>query len=408
MDDFFDLLKATKKYAAYPVVFTSISALLVFLVSLLRLDDFGNLLGGFQAFLPVIFGAMLCVFTVYYSCRSLKKAAASATSLLCADAVLFACADSHFSLAFCVVFALVFTLIMTRAEMLYGFLFCLIISVLVSVLFVLLREEYIVLLKSIAQAVGKRSAAFGVLDNVFNLFSGRAFEDLFYYKSYSAVAHTDGRVVTGAVDIFKSSTAAPSSAARYLTGRYFAAIFIPLGFFAALCGRLEKEALLSFFFAFLLSAVSGDERLFYLLLLLVSPILYVGALAALFLAYLVSAFVDIRIGFYVSPSVIELIKYMNKPVYFVITAIIITVLSYYLCKLIALRFGLLKSAELPRSVRRLVDSLGGRRNILKIENGRVIVSNPNLVDILSVDCDIRENVITLIPEDMDKLRKLVD
>ena len=398
MDGFFDFVKRIKIFAAYPAVFAAAGLFGVHLLSLFHFVE-GNVFD----FAGMLFGVLFCAFAIYESCRSMKKAAAAVSVLLISDAVFSASVSTHFSFVFCILLTLLFWLVFSNADLLLGFLISLLSGVLLSVALVLMRDSYTELLRAFASAIKGRGATFGVLSNVMNLVFGSGFDALFYHKAYAATTLIDGRIVTGAVDIFSASDSPMKSAAEFLGGKYFASIFIPLGVFGALYRRLNKEILFAFLFTLALSVFFGDGRLFYLLLLTVSPLLYLGSLILILISYTVCAFIDMRIGFADGGTIIELFRFMDKPVYFVFTGILVTVLSYFFTRLIAAKFHLLSSNELPRSVRRLVASLGGRRNILKLENGCVIVANPNLIDILSVDCEIHENRITLLPDDFKRL-----
>ncbi|MBE6720031.1 MAG: hypothetical protein E7571_05170 [Ruminococcaceae bacterium] len=408
MDDFFDLLNKIKRYAAYPVIFTSVAVFFAHIISLFNLEGTERLSADIRSAAGVLFGAAVCAVTAYYSCRSFKKSLAAAFSLLCGDYVLYSAAEVHFSLVFCVFLAAVFWLILTNSDFFYGFLLCFSVSVLIAVAAVMFYPQYSEILKSFAERISGRGAVFGTLSNVFNLLFGSTFDSLFYYKSYSATTVVSGRIITGALDIFNTASSPQPSAAEFLSGRYFASIFIPLGMFAAIFKRLEKETLFAFLFTLTVSLTFGDERLFYLLLLLVSPLLYVGSLILIFAAYTVCNFVDIRIGFFEFPTLYGLIANMDKPLYFLSVGVVITLLAYFWCRLICEKFRLLENSDIPPSVRKLVNTLGGSRNILTIENGCVVVSNPNLIDILHLDCEIHENRVSLLQDDFNLLRKFVE
>ena len=402
MDDFFDFALKTKYTAAYPAVFTAAAMAAVYLVFIV-LDSAEH---EFSAAINVVFAVPFCTFSVYKFCKSAKKAVAAVCAYLVSDTMLFAACGAHFSLLFGVGITLLFCLVLRNTDLLIGYISVLAISVTFAVIFILLYERYTASLQAFAQIIEGRGALFGTLDNLSRLLFGDYFEGLFYHKSYSAATVVDGSITTGAVDIFKSADSPATSTAEFLTGRYFATVFIPLGVFAALFNRLKNEAVFAFLSALLLSVIFGDERLFYLLLLLVSPLLYVGSLIVIYLSYAVTAFVDIRIGFTNLPDIISMFRNMHKPVYFLVVGAVVALLSYFMCRLIAARFNLLSQDELPRDVKRLVNCLGGRENIVRISDGLVTVSNPNLIDILRLDCEIHENTVELYPDDFEIINRL--
>ena len=401
MDGFIDLLKKIKLYSAYPAVFVSAGLMAAYLLNMFGLVSFDV-----SQYAGIIFGVLFCAFTIYYSCKSIKKSAAAVCVILLSDAVFSTQTGVHFSLVFCVLLTLLMWLVFNNSELLIGFIISLFAGVLISVLFILINDGYTELLRSFAGLIKGRGAVFGVLSGVFNLFLGQGFDELFYHKAYSATTLINERIVSGAVDTFAAADSPQKSASEFLCGKYLAGIFIPAGIFVSLYDRLRKEVLFAFLFSLALSLLFGDSRIFHFMLLTVSPLLYIGSLILTFIAYTVCAFVDIRIGFVNGGNIIELFRYMDKPVYFILTGLITAVLSYFLTRLIAAKFNLLSFNELPRGVRKLVNSLGGRENILKVENGCVTVANPNLIDILNLDCEIHENSVTLIPDDFNLLKRI--
>ena len=58
----------------------------------------------------------------------------------------------------------------------------------------------------------------------------------------------------------------------------------------------------------------------------------------------------------------------------------------------------------PREVKALVKALGGERNIVSLEGEVLTVRNPNLIDIIKVDCDIHQDKVTLIEKDYEILK----
>ncbi len=402
MDDFFDLRTKTKYNAAYPAVFTACAAAIVYIAAIF----IGNLADGANTVLTIVFSLSFCAYSVYRYCKSAKKSIAAVCAYLGGDMMLNAACGAHFSLIMGVIITFAFCLIMQKTELLVGYISVLIVSAMISLIFILSYEQYTTALKSLAGAIQGRGAAFGVLDNVASLLFGDYFEALFYYKAYSVTTAVDGKIITGAVDIFNVFDSPHKSSAEFLTGKFISTVFIPLGVFVSLFKRLKDEVVFAFFSALMLSVLFGDNRLFYLLLFLVSPLLYVGSMIVVYIGYSVCSFVDIRIGFSRMPDIITMFKNMHKPVYFLLIGAITAALSYFVSRLIAERFDLLSTTELPRDVKRLVTYLGGLDNIVKISDGLVTVSNPNLIDILHLDCDIRENTVELYPDDFDIICKI--
>ena len=78
--------------------------------------------------------------------------------------------------------------------------------------------------------------------------------------------------------------------------------------------------------------------------------------------------------------------------YFIIAGTVLAALTYFLFRIVITKYDFESKMILPRVTNKLV-------NIIKVENGSVIVSNPNLIDVLKVDCEIHENTVTLYYDD---------
>ena len=124
----------------------------------------------------------------------------------------------------------------------------------------------------------------------------------------------------------------------------------------------------------------------------------------IFVSYFTTILARLGIGYTNYGSIVELIMYGNKWIYFAVIGIVVAILSYYLSKLVLSRFDFENMRHFPREVKKLIKALGGEENIQCINHGRLYVDNPNLIDILSIDCEIHENEITLIKDDFDLLQ----
>ena len=112
-----------------------------------------------------------------------------------------------------------------------------------------------------------------------------------------------------------------------------------------------------------------------------------------------ASFLDLRLGYLENGSLIELFKYSNNMLYFIIAGTVLAALTYFLFRIVITKYDFESKMILPRVTNKLVKALGGDENIIKVENGSVIVSNPNLIDVLKVDCEIHENTVTLYYDD---------
>ena len=71
------------------------------------------------------------------------------------------------------------------------------------------------------------------------------------------------------------------------------------------------------------------------------------------------------------------------------------------------KFDFQSKRILPYEVRKIVNSLGGESNIERINKGELLVKNPNLINILNLDCEIRGNRVKLLYDDLEKLRQFL-
>ena len=78
---------------------------------------------------------------------------------------------------------------------------------------------------------------------------------------------------------------------------------------------------------------------------------------------------------------------------------------YFVVEIVLSKFDMDNQKYYPKDVRALVKALGGERNIENLENGVLTVRNPNLIDILKVDCEIHQNTVTLIDNDYNLLKE---
>ena len=136
-----------------------------------------------------------------------------------------------------------------------------------------------------------------------------------------------------------------------------------------------------------------------------NPLIFVGYVFVGGVGYFVSALVDIRIGFEKYASLFSLFKYGRSVGYFLLVGFVLAVLMYFVVQIVVAKFDMDNQKYYPKDVRALVKALGGERNIENLENGVLTVRNPNLIDILKVDCEIHQNTVILIDNDYNLLKE---
>ncbi|MDO4363579.1 MAG: hypothetical protein Q4C99_03550, partial [Clostridia bacterium] len=231
------------------------------------------------------------------------------------------------------------------------------------------------------------------------------FSDLVYNTDCSTATLVNGKIVSGVQKIFLAQPKNPmSSVADYLTGKYFVNIFLALGTAVALFKKTSKRYFFSFLLPCVLSVIFGDNTLLLVFLLFYNPLIFVGFVLVGGAGYFVASLVDIRIGFGGFASVFNLFRYGRSIGYFFLVGFVFAVLMYFVVQIVVTKFDMDNQKYYPKEVRRLVKSLGGERNIENLENGVLTVRNPNLIDILKVDCEIRQNTVILIDNDYNLLK----
>lgn len=183
-----------------------------------------------------------------------------------------------------------------------------------------------------------KSIFFGSFNEVLTLFLGTKYQSLFYHTDIAGAVLNNEGILTGAVDIFSQTRDNPPLlTSKYLTGKYLANIFVSSGVFVFLYPRLKSNHSLLLILSIILSVLAGDNTLISLIVLLYNPLIYLGYVGIIGIGYLVVRIIDIRIGFINSASLIELICYIQKPLYFILVGFVLAVMMYFLSLIIIKR-----------------------------------------------------------------------
>lgn len=289
--------------------------------------------------------------------------------------------------------------------------FC-VISIFVSVLLGFSFAYLYILIESftrfLADLVNTNSFLFSFINEIYTLIIGDDFSQLFYFKDYGSAIFINEEIASGAVNIFSADKANPASAVSvYLTGKYFANIFLPIGIYVCLFSKIKDRYFIPVTISLILSILCGNNLMFSTFLFFYNPIIYLSYVICTSLCYLFINLADVRLGFVDSASLIELVKYSNDILIFIIIGIVSMILMYFLCLVVLSKYDFDFYRYIPKSVRKLIDALGGEKNIISIDSYTVTVKNPNLVNILNIDCDLHENIVNLIDDDYDLLLKYI-
>ena len=388
----------------YPIGFFSILIFIIFFLSLFDVQK-----GDSLVVLSIIWSVLSSGFIgANVFCNS-KKTISLTCGILCLNGFYYFMCDEAFSLFLSVIAAILLSKFCRDYSFENVFYISVGVCVTLGVIFGLLYDPCLNITRFLAKASQGNSFVFAIINDAYSLLFGNAFSDLFYIKDYAGALMIDNKLYSGVIEIFKADKENPASGtALYMTGRYFANIFLSIGLFTALFSRARDKYLFSFISAFVLCLIVGNNLAFCLFLIFYNPFIYLAYLMCLGIDSFVCSLIDIRVGYETSASLFEMIKYIDKPIYFLLIGALSSILMYFAAVLVLSKYDLENHRILPKSVRQLTKYLGGEENISGYENGIVYVKNPNLIDVLMLDCLIKENAVTLNTEDYDLIKKYYD
>ena len=400
MNSIISTIKKASNCLAHPVFYLSAATAVISIISLFSVDAFKNVGEEFENGFNLLF-LVLCGGIIGNSvCKNSKKAATVSFCLLLADLIYFSFANYHFSLLFIVCASFLLSYFAQKFDVLPGYLACLVICVTLGLVSGSLYYIFDSLINMTADAISGKGALFALFDNLYLMLFGTQFRDIVLTKSYSTAQIVGNNIMSGALNVFKATINNPTvSTSYFLSGKYFLNIFVTVGAYLAFVKKMDLREQIAFSSAAVIAILLGKTELFLIFVLCFNPISYFAYLAIAFVSYLTASFLDLRLGYLKNGSVIELFKYSNNMLYFIIAGTVLAVLTYFLFKIVITKYDFASKKILPRATNRLVKALGGDENIVKAENGTVIVSNPNLIDVLKLDCEIHENTVTLYYDD---------
>lgn len=398
-------LKNSPKYLAYPFIFASSFLLLVNILNLFSVDAFQKVYYYAENNIEIIFGICAVFFVCSYRFNS-KNAIACTICYFISDGIYFSISNEHYSLVFSVLVAFVLSFAVKKIDVIYTYLLLMLIGVVVAIAFGFCNNYFYSVLKFFCGFMKNKELLFGVVENIFSIAFGDNFKEMFFTKDYSIATVVNDRIVAGVQNVFLADVDNPPfEVSQYLSGKYLVNIFVVIGVAVSLLSHFSSNELLSFLTLSVISIAFGDIKLFSLFLLLFNPIIYLSYSAMIFVSYLATSLLDIRIGYSDNGSIIELFRYGNNWLFFLLAGIVIGIMTYFLTQIVILKFDIQKRKLLPKEVRKIINSLGGEKNIVKIQNDKLIVKNPNLINVLSLDCDINENEVTLHYGELELLKQ---
>lgn len=247
------------------------------------------------------------------------------------------------------------------------------------------------------------SIMFSVISTLLGLFGSTGFNDLFYYKSYGGTIVKDNDVITGVKDLFENGYSG-ELLADYTTGHYFL-LFVILGVMLALADELKAGQKICLLVTMLCSFVSGNISLALLFIFLESPFLLILITIISAVCYLTANLLDIRMGYLFSGGIVEMLTGIDKPVYFLVCAVVFVAIGYFVARYSYIKAGISDCFNnyIPTRFNNLIDALGGIVNIIKVNDDVAEVRNPKLVNTFDLKCEIRENLVKAEDEKIKEL-----
>lgn len=249
------------------------------------------------------------------------------------------------------------------------------------------------------------SVLFSAVKALLSLFDNDSFADLFFYKSYGGTSIIDNELITGTKDLFQNGYSG-EHIADFLTGHFFL-LFALVGITLAFADNLKGNQKICLIITACCAVISGNTSLLVLFIFLESWHFLLSIILISVLSYLSSVLLDIRIGYLFNGGIIELILNINKPLYLIAGGLVFVAIGFFAAKYTILKFGISDSLNIyiPTKLNRLVKSLGGIVNIVKIDNDTIEVRNPKLVNNFEIDCEIRENLVQIDDEKINELKE---
>ena len=310
----------------------------------------------------------------------------------------------NYSIVATMLLALLLVYIYNKFKHKYAFIISFTLFVVFAITTIYLSPVCLYYLKQFAEFIKTKPSLFVVINNIYKLFVSNNLENLIYYSGIGLTKIIDNRIIIGVMECFSNYDNNDLSVANFLSSHYVVNIFVVLGLLLNIYNKIDNKTKLTFLIVCFSTIISGNNLIISLFLLLLNPLSYFSYLFLYFLANIIISSVEIKIGFLGYPSIIELLKYIEKPIYFMVIGIVFICLSYYLFELVFEKFNAQNDFYFDKNAKRIITSLGGLKNIERIEDDIIIVKNPNLINILKLDCEIYNNNVILLQNDLIVLK----
>lgn len=248
-------------------------------------------------------------------------------------------------------------------------------------------------------------ALFASVKTVNTLFDSDVFQNMFFYKSYGGSFFVNGEIVTGVKDLFAVMPNAKEVSA-YLSGNYYL-LFSVTGMSLAMLSNLKGAHKTALIVALSCMLLSGNLSVILLFFLLESPALLVAVILISVLSYVSAYIINVGAGYLYGGGIIEMFMYNSNRVYLIAGSIVFLAIGYFVYKYCYEKYGISDcyNIYIPTRLNRVVDALGGIKNIVRFKEDYVEVRNSQLVDNLRLECEINENIVRSPDKAVNELKE---
>lgn len=290
-----------------------------------------------------------------------------------------------------------------------AFIFTIVMSILVGLLVLLVDGYYNDFVMNIAGFISGKgvfsSVLFALFDSLSSLINSESVKNMIFHNSFGGAYFIRENIVTGVKDLFESGFNG-DEISTYLSGHYFT-LFAVCGAAASLFDELKGIQRVTLILTAVSAVLSGNLFLFLLFIFFESPMLFLFFSFVNILCYASAFLIKLGMGYIFNGSVIELIINAENIIYLISGGIIFICIGYFTVRIVNTKFGISDSLNtyIPSRLNKVVSALGGIMNIIRFKNDKLEVRNPELVDTLSLECEIEENIVSSNNSDFIDLKE---
>lgn len=363
-------------------------------------NGFTDILYSFTDTLTALLGYIFCYFPVLMLTKG-KSSIKAFVSLLCI--ALFNCAfdyvgNSEPSYLLSLILGCIFVFCFNKLGKSLSYVIVPVISLLLGYASGFLSNELEELIFSFSNSFFSgnviSAALFGGINSVFSLFNSPLFSDLLFYKSAGGSLLYNEQLLTGVKDLFENGYTG-NLVSAFLSGKYYL-IFALTGLAVSVSNELKGIQRGAILVVCVSALISGNLSLLILFLILENVLMIVPIILLSMLSYASAALLKLGMGYLGSGGIIELAMSLNgRWVYLLAGSAVLAVMGYFCGKYFVEKNGISDCLNIyiPTRLNSVLKSLGGIENIIRIKNGNVEVRNPQLVNFLNDEYEIKDNII---------------